>query len=109
MLSFSQPCSCFSPYLTCSLIRQKDKSQNGCYKETKHVKFFKKRAFLIFHQQVKNDTRTYDNIREITIGQGDDCTAGCLLDYSYFKEHYQMITIYLSKQQGLDAVPKAIQ
>ena len=95
--------------MTCSVIRQNDKSQNGCYKETKHVKFFKKRAFVIFDQQVKNDIRIYDNIREITIGQGDDCTAGCLLNYSYFKEHYQMIAIYLSKQQGLDADPKAIQ
>ena len=25
-----------------------------------------------FDQSVKNDLRTYDNIRKITIGQGDD-------------------------------------
>ena len=29
------------------------------------------------------------NIRKITTGQGDDYTAGCLLDYSYFKENIQ--------------------
>ena len=53
--------------------------------------------------------RTYDNIRNIATGQGDDYTTGCLLDYNYFKEHYKMITIDLSKQQALDGDPEAIQ
>ena len=35
--------------------------------------------------------------------------TGCLLDYSYFKDHYKMIAIDLSKQQALDADPRAIQ
>ena len=43
------------------------------------------------------------------IGQVDDYTAGCLLDYTYFKKYYKMIAIDLSKQQVLDAAPKAIQ
>ena len=30
--------------------------------------------------------RTYDQIRKIPTGQGDDCTTGCLLDYNYFKK-----------------------
>ena len=51
---------------------------------------------------------TYENIRKITLGQRDDYTTGCLLDYTYFKK-YKMIPIYLSKQQALDADPKAIQ
>ena len=42
-------------------------------------------------------------------GQGDDCTAGCLLDYPYFKENYEMIAKDLSKQQALDADTRAIQ
>ena len=29
--------------------------------------------------------------------------------YSYFKENYKLIAIYLSKQQALDVDPKAIQ
>ena len=29
--------------------------------------------------------------------------TGFLLDYSYFKENYKMIAIYLSKQEALDA------
>ena len=52
---------------------------------------------------------TYDNIRKITTGQGDDYTAGCLLEYIHFKNYYEMIAVDLSKQQGLDAYPKAIQ
>ena len=32
-----------------------------------------------------------------------------MLDYSYFKENYKMIAIDLSKQQALDADPRAIQ
>ena len=51
---------------------------------------------------------TYDNIRKIATGQGDDYTTGCLLDYNYFNNCYKMIAIYLIKQQALDADPKAI-
>ena len=40
------------------------------------------------------------------MGQGDDYTTGCLLDYPYFKEHYKMIAIDLSKEQALDADQK---
>ena len=53
--------------------------------------------------------RTYDDIRKIAIGQEDDYTTGCLLDYNYFKKYYKMIATDLSKQQALDADPKAIQ
>ena len=44
--------------------------------------------------------KTYENIRKTAIGQGDDYTTGCLLDYTYFKEN---------KEQALDAGPRAIQ
>ena len=63
----------------------------------------------VFDQPVKNDKVTYENIRKITIGQGDDYTTGCLLGYTYFKKYYKMIAIDLSKQQALDADTKAIQ
>ena len=33
-----------------------------------------------FDQLVKNDLRTYYNIRKVAIGHGDDDTTGCLLD-----------------------------
>ena len=61
-----------------------------------------------FDQPVKNKI-TYSNIKKITTSQGDDYTTGYLLDYPYLKEHYRMIKIDLSKQQALDANPKAIQ
>ena len=41
----------------------------------------------IFVQPVKNNLRTYNNIRKITIDQGVDYTTGCLLDYPYFKKY----------------------
>ena len=43
------------------------------------------------------------------MGKGDDYTTGCLLDYEYFKDHYQLIAVDLSKQKELDADPIAIQ
>ena len=62
-----------------------------------------------FDQPIKNNGVTYENIRKISIGHGDDQTTGCLLDYTYFKKYYKMIAIDLSKQQVLDADPRAIQ
>ena len=62
-----------------------------------------------FDQPINSDLKTYENIRKIATGQGDDYTTGCLLDYSYFKENYKMIAIDLSKQQVLDADPRKIQ
>ena len=63
---------------------------------------------IFFDQPIYSVTKTCENIR-IAIGQGDGYTTGCLLDYTYFKENYKMIAVDLSKQQGLDADPRAIQ
>ena len=54
----------------------------------------------IFDQPINSMTKTYENIRKIATGQGDDYTTGCLLDYPYFKIHYKMSAIDLSKQQA---------
>ena len=62
-----------------------------------------------FDQPIKNNKVTYENIRKIATGQGDDYTTGCFLDYSYFVDTYKMIAVDLSKQQALDADPRAIQ
>ena len=62
-----------------------------------------------FDQPIKNNKVTYENIRKIATGQGDDYTTGCLLDYPYFADAYKMIAVHLSKQQALDADPRAIQ
>ena len=50
-----------------------------------------------FDQPINSMNKTYENIRRIATGQGDDYTTGCLLDYSYFKENYKLIAIDLSK------------
>ena len=57
----------------------------------------------------KDEFKTYENIRKISTGKGDDYATGSLLDYSYFKENYKIIAIDLSKQQALDSDPRAIQ
>ena len=62
-----------------------------------------------FDQPTNNMNKTYEKIRKIATGKGDDYTTGCLLDYPYFKENYKMIAIDLSKQQALDADPRKIQ
>ena len=62
-----------------------------------------------FDQPVKNNEVTYEIIRKVATGLGDDDTIGCLLDYPYFKGSYKMIAVDLSKQQALDADPRANQ
>ena len=62
-----------------------------------------------FGQSIKNYLNSYDNIRKISTGQGDDYRKGRLLDYPYFKKYYKSIATYSSKQQKLDANPKAVQ
>ena len=63
----------------------------------------------VFDQPINNNKVTYENIRKIATGQRDDCTTGCLSDYSYFKDSYKIIAVDLSKQQELDADPRANQ
>ena len=42
----------------------------------------------IFDQQVRNDQRTYDKVKNFLIGQGD-FTNGFILDYIYFKNYHK--------------------
>ena len=43
-----------------------------------------------FFQLVKNDVRAYEKFRKVTIGQDDDCTTGCFLDYPYLKKNCEV-------------------
>ena len=63
----------------------------------------------VFDQPINSINKTYENIRKIATGKGDDYTTGCLLDYPYLKENYKMIAIDLSKQQAFDLDPRKIQ
>ena len=63
-----------------------------------------------FYDQPINDlVKQYDEIRKTATGQGDYYTTGRLLDYQYFKDHYNLIAVDLSKQKELDADSRAIQ
>ena len=86
-------------------------SHSGCYLLNIEIKDYNImiKGENFFDQPIKNNKVTYENTRNIATGQGDDYTTGCLLDYSYFKDPYKMIGVYLSKQQALDADPRAIQ
>ena len=62
-----------------------------------------------YDQPINDQIKKYDEIRKIPTGKGDDYTTGFLLHYQYFKDHYQLIAVDLSKQKELDAAPRAIQ
>ena len=62
-----------------------------------------------YDQPINNQIKQYGEIRTIATGKGDYYSTGCLLDCQYFKDHYQLIVVDLSKQKETDADPRAIQ
>ena len=62
-----------------------------------------------YDQPINDQIKKHDEIRKIATGKKDDYTTGCLLDYQYFSDHYQLTAVDLSKQKELDADPRAIQ
>ena len=52
--------------------------------------------FFFFDLSVKNEEETHEEIIE-----NSDYTTGNLLDYAYYKKHYKLIAIDLSKQSKL--------
>ena len=57
-------------------------------------------AKLFFETPVKNEEEAYEAIIEMS--KNNDYTTGNLLDYEYFKGHYRLIAIGLSKQIYLE-------
>ena len=51
----------------------------------------------------------YRELKKVMIGKGENYTTGSLLDLDYFKKHYKLVAVDLSKQKKLDADPRAIQ
>ena len=97
-------------------------TDNGANKveRNSHTKYFLPRVNITnynvlidgrnFYDQPINDlVKQYDEIRKTATGQGDDYTTGCLLDYQYFKDHYNLIAVDLRKQKKLDPDSSAIQ
>ena len=62
-----------------------------------------------YDQPINDQIKQFDKIRKIPTGQGNDYTTGCLLDYQYFKDHYNLIALDLSKQKELGTDSRAIQ
>ena len=98
-----------------------DNTDNGAKKveRNSHTKYFLPRVNITnynvlidgrnFYDQPINDlVKQYDEIRKTATGQGDDYTTGCLLDYQYFKDHYILNAVDISKQKELDADSRAI-
>ena len=98
-----------------------DNTDNGAKKveRNSHTKYFLPRVDItnynilingrnIYDQLINDLVKQYDEIRKTATGQGDDYTTGCLLDYQYFKDHYNLIAVDLSKQKELDADSRAI-
>ena len=98
-----------------------DNTSNGDNKVERdsHRKYFLPRVDItnynvlngrnVYDQPINDQIKKYDEIRKTATGKGDDYTTVCLLDYQYFKDHYQLIAVDLSKQKELDADPRAIQ
>ena len=63
-----------------------------------------------FYDQPINDLiKQYNEVRNVSTGQGDDYTTGCLLDVAYFEKKCRLIVVDLSKQKALDVDSRAIQ
>ena len=86
-------------------------AHNSFYFPTLEIKYYNImiNGENLFDQPIKNNKVTYEKFRKIAIGQEDNYTTGCLLDYSYFADTYKVIAVDLSKQQAVDADIRAIQ
>ena len=62
-----------------------------------------------YDNPIESDIEKYRELTKIMIGKGEDYTKGSLLDYNYFKKHFKLVAVDLSKQKELDADPRAIQ
>ena len=62
-----------------------------------------------YDNPIESDIEKYRELKKVMIGKGEDYTAESLLDFDYFKKHYKLVAVDLSKQEELDADPRAIQ
>ena len=108
--------------MTQKIVLAFDNTDNGAKKveRSSHTKYFFPRVDItncnvlidgrnFYDQSINDQIKKYDEIRKTATRQGDDHTTGCLLDYQYFKDHCQLITIDLSKQKELDADSRSFQ
>ena len=88
--------------------------------ENSHRKYFLSRITIknynievdgrnFYDQPINDSIKQDEDVRKVSTGQGDDYTAGSLLDYAYFQDSFRLIAADLSKQKVLDADSRAIQ
>ena len=62
-----------------------------------------------YNNEIESDIEKYRELKKVMIGKGEDYTTGSLLDYNYFKKHYKLVAVDLSKQKELVVDPRAIK
>ena len=62
-----------------------------------------------YDNPLESDTEKYRELKKVMIGKGEDYTTGSLLYFNYFKKHYKLLAVDLSKQKELDVDLRAIQ
>ena len=63
-----------------------------------------------FDQPINDSVKQNDEVKKVSAGQGDDYTAGCLLEFAYFETNDdRLIAADLSKQKSSEADSRAIQ
>ena len=62
-----------------------------------------------YDNPIESDIEKYRELKKVMIGKGEDYTTGSLLDFNFFDKHYKLVAADLSKQEELDADPRAIQ
>ena len=98
-----------------------DNSYNGAkkVKRNSHTKHFTPKVNITNYnvltdrknfcdESVNDQIKRYDEIRKTATWERDDYTTGCLLYCQYFKGHYELIAVDLSKQKELDANSRAV-
>ena len=114
MLLFKELEGCLFLLLTIVMMTIKKLKKNS------HKKYFLPRVnttncnILIdernfYDQPINDQIKQHDEIGKTATGQGDDSTTKCSLDCQYFKDHYQLIAVDLSKQKELDADSISVQ
>ena len=62
-----------------------------------------------YDNPIESDIEKYRKLKKVMIGKGEDYATESFLDFNYFDKHYKLVAVDLSKQNELDADPRAIQ
>ena len=79
---------CSSLPIISSVIRQKRKSQNGCFKKTKHAKFSEKKN--ISHPLICTRTCPYQGVRNVRFSENLACSV--FLKHPFWDSPFCLIT-----------------